>query len=61
MITNTLWAVDPLAQLIGRFRALHRGVQLTIADPARRAEVLDAVRLGSAELGLLDGPRREAS
>ena len=55
IITNTLWAVDPLAGLIGRFRTLHRGVQVTIADPARRADVLDAVRLGGAELGLLDG------
>lgn len=56
IITNTLWAVDPLAGMIGRFRTLHRGVQLTIADPARRVDVLDAVRLGGAELGLLDGP-----
>jgi DNA-binding transcriptional LysR family regulator len=56
IITNTLWAVDPLARMIGRFRADNRGVQLTIADPARRADVLDAVRLGAAELGLLDGP-----
>ena len=55
IITNTLWAVDPLAQLIGGFRGLHPGVQLTVADPARRSDVLDAVRLGRAELGLVDG------
>ena len=55
IITNTLWAVDPLARLIGGFRALHPGVQLTVADPARRSDVLDAVRLGGAELGLVDG------
>jgi LysR family transcriptional regulator, carnitine catabolism transcriptional activator len=55
IITNTLWAVDPLAQLIGRFRLLHPGVQMVVSDPARRADVLDAVRLGGAELGLLDG------
>ena len=44
IITNTLWAVDPLAGLIGGFRAVHPGVQLTVADPARRSDVLDAVR-----------------
>ncbi len=55
IITNTLWAVDPLAGMIGRFRTQHPGVQVTVADPARRSDVLDAVRLGAAELGLLDG------
>ena len=56
IITNTLWALDPLAGMIGQFRSLNRGLQVTVADPARRADVLDAVRLGGAELGLLDGP-----
>ncbi len=55
IITNTLWAVDPLASMIGRFRSLHPGVEVTVADPARRSDVLDAVRLGAAELGLVDG------
>lgn len=55
IVANTLWALDPLTSLIGRFRQEHPGVQLTIADPARRTDVLDAVRLGSADLGLLDG------
>jgi len=55
IITNTLWAVDPLAGMVGRFRSLHPGVQVTVADPARRSDVLDAVRLGAAELGLVDG------
>jgi DNA-binding transcriptional LysR family regulator len=55
IITNTLWAVDPLARLIGGFRRLHPGVQVTVADPVHRGDVLDAVRLGGAELGLLDG------
>ena len=55
LITNTLWAVDPLARLIGGFRTRHPGVRVTVADPARRSDVLDAVRLGGAELGLLDG------
>lgn len=55
IITNTLWAVDPLALMIGRFRSLHPGVQVTVADPTRRSEVLDTVRVGGAELGLVDG------
>jgi LysR family transcriptional regulator, carnitine catabolism transcriptional activator len=55
IITNTLWAVDPLAPMIGRFRSLHPHVQVTVADPVRRSEVLDTVRLGGAELGLVDG------
>jgi len=55
IITNTLWAVDPLAPMIGRFRSLHPLVQVTVADPVRRSEVLDTVRLGGAELGLVDG------
>jgi DNA-binding transcriptional LysR family regulator len=42
--------------MIGRFRSLHPGLQVSVADPARRSDVLDAVRLGGAELGLLDGP-----
>ena len=56
IITNTLWALDPLSAMIGRFRSLNPGLQVSVADPARRSDVLDAVRLGGAELGLLDGP-----
>ncbi|HEX6149039.1 LysR family transcriptional regulator [Nocardioides sp.] len=55
IITNTLWAVDPLSLMIGRFRALHPHVQVTVADPGRRSEVLEIVRSGGAELGLVDG------
>lgn len=55
VITNTLWAVEPLAGLIGEFRALHPGVQVTVADPVWHGDVLDTVRLGGAELGLVDG------
>jgi LysR family carnitine catabolism transcriptional activator len=53
--TNTLWAIDPLARMIGEFRRVHPGVHLTVADPARRSDVLDAVRSGEADFGLLDG------
>lgn len=55
VITNTLWAVEPLARLIGEFRALHPGVQVTVADPVWHGDVLDTVRMGGAELGLVDG------
>ncbi len=56
IIGNTLWVVDPLANLIGYFRALHPQVRFTVGDPARRSDVLDALRLGGADLGLLEGP-----
>ncbi len=55
IITNTLWAVDPLARLVGGFRELHPGVRVTMTDPAWRGDVLDTVRLGGAELGFVDG------
>ena len=55
IITNTLWAIDPLARMIGEFRRVHPGVHLTVADPSRRSDVVDEVRLGEADLGLLDG------
>ncbi|CCH77975.1 Transcriptional regulator, LysR family [Nostocoides japonicum T1-X7] len=55
IIANTLWAVDPLARMIGTFRILHPGVRFSVADPARRSEVLESVRVGAAELGLVDG------
>jgi DNA-binding transcriptional LysR family regulator len=55
VITNTLWAIEPLVQIIGEFRQLHRGVQFTVADPQRRFEVLEQVRSGDADFGLVDG------
>jgi LysR family carnitine catabolism transcriptional activator len=55
IMTNTLWAIDPLARIIGEFRKVHPGVRVTVLDPSRRADVLDAVRQGEVDLGLLDG------
>ena len=55
IMTNTLWAIEPLARMIGDFRRDHPGVHMSVSDPARRSDVLDAVRLGEAEFGLLDG------
>ncbi len=47
-------AVDPLADIVGRFRRAHPGVAVRIAAPDRRADVLDQVRRGEAELGLAE-------
>jgi LysR family carnitine catabolism transcriptional activator len=47
-------AVDPLADLIGRFRAAHPGVAVRVAAPDLRVAVLDQVRRGDAELGLAE-------
>jgi LysR family transcriptional regulator, carnitine catabolism transcriptional activator len=55
VITNTLWAIEPLVQIIGDFRQLHPAVQFTVADPQRRFDVLEQVRSGDADFGLVDG------
>jgi LysR family carnitine catabolism transcriptional activator len=55
VITTTLWAIEPLVQMIGEFRQLHPGVQFTVADPQRRFDVLEQVRSGDADFGLVDG------
>lgn len=55
IITNTLWAIDPLARIIGEFRRLRPNVQLSLADPPRRPDVIDAVRAGEADIGVVEG------
>jgi DNA-binding transcriptional LysR family regulator len=55
IITNTLWAVEPLAGLIGEFRRLHPAVEFTVTDPRGRYEVLEKVRIGDHDFGLVDG------
>jgi DNA-binding transcriptional LysR family regulator len=55
IVANTLWAVEPLVELVGEFRRLHPAAQLVVTDPAHRADVLDQVRAGDADLGLVDG------
>jgi LysR family transcriptional regulator, carnitine catabolism transcriptional activator len=50
-------AVDPLAPLLGAFRARHPEVSITLLDPEDTADVLDLVRSGRCELGLVgDAP-----
>ncbi len=47
-------AVDPLARLIGEFRAAHPGVVVSVTEPEDVASVEAQVRSGRAELGLTD-------
>ncbi|HMJ76915.1 MAG TPA: LysR family transcriptional regulator [Iamia sp.] len=47
-------AVDPLAELLGRFRAAHPGISVRVAAPDLRLDVIDQVRRGDAELGLAE-------
>ncbi|HEX7135109.1 MAG TPA: LysR family transcriptional regulator [Iamia sp.] len=47
-------AVDPLADLLGRFRAAHPGITVRVDAPDLRVAVLDQVRRGDAELGLAE-------
>ncbi len=55
IISGTLWAIEPLVRMIGEFRLVYPAVQFTVSDPSTRSEVPDAVRLGEADFGLLDG------
>ena len=55
IVSNTLWAVEPLVRAIGEFRRLQPGVRFVLTDPTSRSDVLDLVRSGEADLGLVDG------
>lgn len=44
-------AVDPMAGLVGRFRALHPGIQIRILEPQTAEGVSSTVRDGTYELG----------
>lgn len=47
-------AVDPLAELLGRFRTAHPRVGVRVTAPDLRVAVIDQVRRGDAELGLAE-------
>ena len=47
-------AVHPLAELVGRFRRAHPGVQVLILERSDPAALLDSLRHGSAELALTE-------
>ena len=49
-------AVDPTADLIGRFRVAHPGVQVTLAAPDDPADLVTMVREGGVEIGIGDEP-----
>jgi DNA-binding transcriptional LysR family regulator len=48
-------AVDPVAKLVGRFRAAHPGVQVRINEPDDDA-LVEAVRSGASEVGIAELP-----
>ncbi len=51
-------AVDPLAALVGRFRVLHPGVVVRVAEPEDASALEDRVAGGSSEVGLAELPAR---
>ncbi len=51
-------AVDPLASLVGRFRMLHPGVVVRVAEPEDASAVADRVADGHSEVGLAELPAR---
>ena len=55
IVANTLWTLGPLAELIGEMRRLHPACSFVVNDPQQRNDVLDQVRAGDADFGLLDG------
>ena len=55
IVSSTLWAVEPLVGLIGEFRRIRPGVRFEVTDPSSRAAVLDQVRTGQVDFGLVDG------
>ena len=46
--------VDPLAELIGRFRGHHNGVLVRLADPAGPVDLIAMVNDGRCEIGLTE-------
>jgi LysR family carnitine catabolism transcriptional activator len=48
-------AAEPLADLVGRFRAAHPGVVVDLAAPEDTAELVTLLRSGQCEIGLVEG------
>jgi DNA-binding transcriptional LysR family regulator len=53
-------AVYPVAELVGRFRTQHPGVQVHIVEPEDADAVAELVRTGASELGFAELPLRLA-
>jgi len=49
-------AVDPLAGLVGRFRTLHPGIVVRVAEPDDASAIGDVVAEGHSEVGLAELP-----
>ena len=47
-------AVAPLAPLVGAFRASYPEIQIVLSDPRDTAELIDFVRTGRSEVGLVE-------
>jgi LysR family transcriptional regulator, carnitine catabolism transcriptional activator len=47
-------AIAPLAPLVGEFRSAYPGVSVRLADPANTAELLQFVRSGHSEVGIVN-------
>lgn len=55
IVASTLWAIEPLVRVLAAFRQVLPGVQVVVTDPRHRADVLDQVRRGDVQFGLVDG------
>ncbi|MGH8996012.1 MAG: LysR family transcriptional regulator, partial [Acidimicrobiales bacterium] len=47
-------AIAPLAPLVGAFRSAHPGISIKLSDPVDTAELVDFVRTGRSEVGLVE-------
>lgn len=55
IVANTVWAIDPLVGVVGELRQLRPRVQVQVTDPASRTVVVEQVRSGEVDFGLLAG------
>ncbi|MEV6899540.1 LysR family transcriptional regulator [Amycolatopsis sp. NPDC051372] len=54
LASQTTLAVDPLAKLLGRFRAAHPRVLVRVRAPETGSDVVNRVRNGQSEVGLVE-------
>ncbi|WP_164477926.1 LysR family transcriptional regulator [Nocardioides pantholopis] len=60
LATSSTLSVHPLTELVAELRRRHHGLEVQIQDGATPAGVLDLLRAGDAEVGVVDGPAPEA-
>ncbi|MGI5472328.1 LysR family transcriptional regulator [Streptomyces sp. CA-132043] len=58
IVSQTTLAVDPLAGLLGRFHAMYPRVGVRVSDGEHGSEIVQSVRTGQCELGLVDASAR---